>query len=223
MSVERILEYCQLKPEKQPEFPANVPSNWPANGKIEFKNVFFRYTIDSDAVLRGLSFVVKPQEKVSVVGRTGAGKSSLINAIFRLADVEGDILIDDVNASCIELNVLRPRISIIPQEPTLFSGTLRRYKDKFRYFYEIITDYISFLARNLDPFEEYSDDDIWMALEDVELKEFVSKNNGLSMSVQAHGQNFSTGQRQTICLARAILRKNKIVILDEATANLDLR
>ncbi|XP_055317503.1 probable multidrug resistance-associated protein lethal(2)03659 isoform X2 [Sitodiplosis mosellana] len=202
VSVERILEYCQLKPEKQPEIPVRVLSTWPANGKIEFKNVFYRYSVDSDAVLRGLSFVVKPQEKISVVGRTGAGKSSLVHAIFRLAEVEGDILIDDVNASSVELSVLRSRISIIPQEPTLFSGTLRR---------------------NLDPFEQYSDDAIWKALDDVELKEFVSKNNGLSMPVLAHGQNFSTGQRQTLCLARAILRKNKIIILDEATANLDLR
>ena len=136
VSVERILEYCQLKPEKQPKIPANVPSNWPMNGKIEFKNVFYRYSVDSDAVLRGLSFVVKPQEKVSFVGRTGAGKSSLINAIFRLAEVEGDIFIDDVNASCVELSVLRSRISIIPQEPTLFSGTLRRYARKSQRLHE---------------------------------------------------------------------------------------
>lgn len=125
-SVERILEYSQLQPEKQPDIPQNVSHEWPKHGKIEFKNVFYRYSIDSDIVLRGLSFMVKPQEKVSVVGRTGAGKSSLINAIFRLAEVEGDILIDDVNTSCIELSVLRSRISIIPQEPSLFSGTLRR-------------------------------------------------------------------------------------------------
>lgn len=126
MSVERILEYTQLDPEKQPEIPEKPPKDWPAQGKIEFKNVFYRYSIDHEPVLRGLSFSVKSREKVSVVGRTGAGKSSLINSIFRMAIVEGDIVIDGVDTSCINLNELRSKISIIPQEPTLFSGTLRR-------------------------------------------------------------------------------------------------
>ncbi|XP_031637635.1 multidrug resistance-associated protein 4-like, partial [Contarinia nasturtii] len=174
-SVERILEYSQLEPETQPEVPQKVSSDWPSKGKIEFKQVSYRYSADDEPVLRGLSFSVNPKEKVSVVGRTGAGKSSLISSIFRLAIVDGDILLDDVNTSSVDLNVLRSRISIIPQDPTLFSGTLRR---------------------NLDPFEEYSDADIWSALDNVELKEFVSKNNGLEMAVLAHGQNFSTGQRQ---------------------------
>ncbi|XP_031621602.1 probable multidrug resistance-associated protein lethal(2)03659, partial [Contarinia nasturtii] len=201
-SVERILEYSQLEPEIQPEVPQKVSSDWPSNGKIEFKQVFYRYSADDEPVLRGLSFSVKPKEKISVVGRTGAGKSSLISSIFRLAIVDGDILLDDVNTSSVDLKVLRSRISIILQEPILFSGTLRR---------------------NLDPFEEFSDDDIWNALENVELKEFISKHNGLQMPVLAHGQNFSTGQRQILCLARATLRKNRIIILDEATANVDLR
>lgn len=126
MSVERVLEYSQLKSEKQPEIPANVAADWPTAGKIEFKDVFYRYSTECQPVLRGLSFSVKPNEKVSVVGRTGAGKSSLINSIFRLAVIEGDILIDDVSTSTIELDVLRSRVSIIPQEPVLFSGTLRR-------------------------------------------------------------------------------------------------
>lgn len=126
MSVERILEYAQIEPEKQPDIPQNVPADWPKAGKIEFKQVFYRYSTESEPVLRGLSFSVKPKEKVSVVGRTGAGKSSLISSVFRLAVVDGEILIDDVNASVVDLSVLRSRISIIPQEPTLFSGTLRR-------------------------------------------------------------------------------------------------
>ena len=125
-SVERILEYSQLRPEKQPELPRKLPIDWPSEGKIEFKNVFYRYSVDSEPVLRSLSFSVKPNEKVSVVGRTGAGKSSLIGSIFRLACVDGEILIDDVDTSCINLNELRSRVSIIPQEPVLFSGNLRR-------------------------------------------------------------------------------------------------
>lgn len=126
MSVERILEYSQLEPEKQPDVLANVPAEWPTHGEIEFKKVFYRYAAEIEPVLRGLSFAVKPKEKISVVGRTGAGKSSLIASVFRLAIVEGDILVDNINTASVDLNVLRSRISIIPQEPTLFSGTLRR-------------------------------------------------------------------------------------------------
>lgn len=125
-SVERILEYSQLESEKQPEVPTKVSAEWPKNGKIEFKDVYYRYAADFEPVLRGLSFSVKPKEKISVVGRTGAGKSSLIGSIFRLAIVDGDILIDGMNTASVDLNILRTRVSIIPQEPTLFSGTLRR-------------------------------------------------------------------------------------------------
>lgn len=125
-SVERILEYSQLEPEKQPEIPEKVSADWPSKGKIEFKDVFYQYSDESEPVLRGLSFSVQPGEKVSVVGRTGAGKSSLIGSIFRLAIVDGKILIDDMDTASINLHELRSRISIIPQEPTLFSGTLRR-------------------------------------------------------------------------------------------------
>lgn len=126
-SVERVLEYSQLEAEEQQQRPTNVAEDWPHKGKIEFKNVSYRYSTESKPVLRGLSFSIKPREKVSVVGRTGAGKSSLISALFRLALVEGDIVIDNINTSTIPLATLRSRISIIPQEPTLFSGTLRRY------------------------------------------------------------------------------------------------
>lgn len=125
-SVERILEYSQLEPEKQPDIPKKVAADWPSKGKIEFKNVFYRYSIEHEPVLRGLTFRVEPREKVSIVGRTGAGKSSLISSVFRLAIVDGEILVDDIDTSCVDLNVLRSRISIIPQEPTLFSGTMRR-------------------------------------------------------------------------------------------------
>lgn len=126
MSVERILEYSQLEPEKQPGMPKKLSRDWPSQGKIEFVNVVYRYSVDEEPVLRGLSFCVEAKEKISVVGRTGAGKSSIISSIFRLALIEGKILIDDIDTACIDLHDLRSRISIIPQEPTLFSGTLRR-------------------------------------------------------------------------------------------------
>lgn len=127
MSVERVLEYRDLESEKQPEKSSEMPSDWPSKGCIEFRNVFYRYFAEAEPVLRGLSFVIKPKEKIGIVGRTGAGKSSLIGAIFRLACVEGEIRIDDVDTANIRLSELRKQIAIIPQDPVLFSGTLRRY------------------------------------------------------------------------------------------------
>lgn len=127
MSVERILEYRDLEREISPPQPKPLSSNWPLNGKIEFRSVVYKYFAGAEPVLKGLNFVVKPKEKIGIVGRTGAGKSSLISAIFRLAVVEGEILIDDVNSAEISLERLRAKISIIPQDPVLFSGTLRRY------------------------------------------------------------------------------------------------
>lgn len=110
-----------------------LPRDWPSQGKIEFKNVSYRYSVDN-TTLHGLTFSIKPKEKIGVVGRTGAGKSSLISSIFRLALVDGDIIVDDINTSHVQLNALRSRISIIPQESILFSGSLRRY----------VTDYAKF-------------------------------------------------------------------------------
>lgn len=127
MSVERILEYCDLERETAPPQPKPVSSNWPLNGKIEFRSVVYKYFAGAEPVLNGLSFVIIPKEKIGIVGRTGAGKSSLISAIFRLAVVEGEILIDDLNSAEISHESLRAKISIIPQDPVLFSGTLRRY------------------------------------------------------------------------------------------------
>ncbi|CAF3162568.1 unnamed protein product [Rotaria sp. Silwood2] len=207
ISAERIDEYSHTPPEPgfyQEEFVP--PSNWPTEGRIEFNDFQLRYRPELEPVLKGISLRIEPRSKIGIIGRTGAGKSSIFQALLRLTDkatTNGQILIDGIDISKISLNHLRSNLNIIPQSPVLFSNTLRY---------------------NLDPFHHYTDRQVWDALEAVQLKtKILSLKDQLNTPIAEYGSNFSVGECQLMCIARAILKPSKILLIDEATAHVDTK
>ncbi len=203
-SVERIKLFGAQIPSEAPfEVPENKPpAEWPQAGRIEFDHVQFSYRKGLPPVLDDLNFTIEAGQKVGIVGRTGAGKSSMLVILLRMAELSGGaIRIDGVDISKIGLHDLRSRIAIIPQDPTLFSGTVRS---------------------NLDPFNQYTNEQVWEVLRLAQMKDIVERDGGLEAVVQEDGSNFSLGQRQLLCMGRALLRRPKILLMDEATASVDM-
>ncbi|KAM3195253.1 hypothetical protein ACQJBY_071384 [Aegilops geniculata] len=203
ISVERVNQYMDIPSEAAEIIEENRPApDWPQVGSVELKDLKIRYREDTPLVLHGITCKFQGRDKIGIVGRTGSGKTTLIGALFRLVEpAEGKIFIDSVDISTIGLHDLRSRLGIIPQDPTLFQGTVRY---------------------NLDPIGQFSDQQIWEVLDKCQLLEAVQeKEQGLDSLVAEDGSNWSMGQRQLFCLGRTLLKRCRILVLDEATASID--
>uniref|UniRef100_A0A0E0PUD5 MRP-like ABC transporter n=2 Tax=Oryza rufipogon TaxID=4529 RepID=A0A0E0PUD5_ORYRU len=200
ISVERVVEYVGI-PQEELHGSESPHSGWPTEGNIEFERVTLRYKEDLPPALNDVSFFISSGMQVGIIGRTGAGKSSILNALLRLAPIcNGRILVDDFDVAKLAVRDLRGHFAVVPQSPFLFDGSLRE---------------------NLDPFNRTTDLRIWEALDKCHMKTEIESIGGLDIHVKESGASFSVGQRQLLCLARAILKSSKILCLDECTANVD--